>query len=97
MTVHEYYTCFNFEDCCYILLKLRCYPFSGSYTPGTWIEQVGGMKLADYDIPQTSTLILIGPKGSGKSSLINRISKVFEEDHFAPERAQVSCISLNSF
>lgn len=55
------------------------------------------MKLSDYDIPQTTSLILIGPKGSGKSSLINRISKVFEEDHFTPERAQVSCISLNSF
>lgn len=54
------------------------------------------MKLSDYDIPQTTSLILIGPKGSGKSSLINRISKVFEEDHFTPERAQVSCISLNS-
>lgn len=55
------------------------------------------MKLSDYDIPQTMSLILIGPKGSGKSSLINRISKVFDEDRFAPERAQVSCISLNSF
>ncbi|KAA0026165.1 MMR_HSR1 domain-containing protein [Cucumis melo var. makuwa] len=64
-----------------------------SYSPGAWIEQVGGMKLSDYDIPQTISLILIGPKGSGKSSLINRISKVFEEDHFAPERAQVSCNS----
>ncbi|XP_004149770.1 uncharacterized protein LOC101208586 [Cucumis sativus] len=64
-----------------------------SYSPGAWIEQVGGMKLSDYDIPQTTSLILIGPKGSGKSSLINRISKVFEEDHFAPERAQVSCNS----
>lgn len=64
-----------------------------SYSPGAWIEQVGGMKLSDYDIPQTTSLILIGPKGSGKSSLINRISKVFEEDHFSPERAQVSCNS----
>ncbi|CAK9309820.1 unnamed protein product [Citrullus colocynthis] len=64
-----------------------------SYSPGAWIEQVGRMKLSDYDIPQTTSLILIGPKGSGKSSLINRISKVFEEDHFTPERAQVSCNS----
>ncbi|KAG7014520.1 hypothetical protein SDJN02_24698 [Cucurbita argyrosperma subsp. argyrosperma] len=64
-----------------------------SYSPGSWIEQVGGMKLSDYDIPQTMSLILIGPKGSGKSSLINRISKVFDEDRFAPERAQVSCNS----
>ncbi|XP_022991684.1 uncharacterized protein LOC111488225 [Cucurbita maxima] len=64
-----------------------------SYSPGSWIEQVGGMKLSDYDIPQTMSLILIGPKGSGKSSLINRICKVFDEDRFVPERAQVSCNS----
>lgn len=55
------------------------------------------MKLSDYNIPRTTSLLLVGPKGSGKSSLINRISKVFEEDHFTLDRAQVSCISLNSF
>jgi ABC-type branched-subunit amino acid transport system ATPase component len=52
------------------------------------------MQLADYDVPKTTSLLLIGPKGSGKSSLVNRISKVFEEDEFASERAQVSCIIL---
>ncbi|KAH7517599.1 hypothetical protein FEM48_Zijuj09G0082000 [Ziziphus jujuba var. spinosa] len=62
----------------------------GSYTPGGWIEKVGNRDLGDYDVPNTTTLILIGPKGSGKSSLVNRISKVFEDDKFAPERAQVS-------
>ncbi|XP_015892472.3 uncharacterized protein LOC107426727 isoform X2 [Ziziphus jujuba] len=61
-----------------------------SYTPGGWIEKVGNRDLGDYDVPNTTTLILIGPKGSGKSSLVNRISKVFEDDKFAPERAQVS-------
>ncbi|XP_021907155.1 uncharacterized protein LOC110821586 isoform X2 [Carica papaya] len=61
-----------------------------SYTPGKWIEKVGGMKLSNYEVPNTTTLILIGPRGSGKSSLINRISKVFEDDKFASERAQVS-------
>lgn len=58
------------------------------------MEKVGGMQLTDYDVPKTTSLILIGPKGSGKSSLVNRISRVFEEDKFASERAQVSCIIL---
>ena len=61
-----------------------------SYTPGSWIEKVGSMKLSDYDVPTTTSLILVGPKGSGKSSLVNRISKVFEDDKFASERSQVS-------
>ncbi|XP_054783019.1 uncharacterized protein LOC129290306 isoform X2 [Prosopis cineraria] len=61
-----------------------------SYSPGAWTENVGGLKLSDYDIPKTTCLILIGPRGSGKSSLINRISRVFEDDKCAPARAQVS-------
>ncbi|XP_055832891.1 uncharacterized protein LOC129901669 isoform X2 [Solanum dulcamara] len=62
-----------------------------SYTPGSWIEEVGGMKASDYNIPKKITLLLIGPRGSGKSSLVNKISRVFDDDDpFTPERAQVS-------
>lgn len=62
-----------------------------SYYPGAWIEEVGGTKRYDYEIPKSTCLLLVGPKGSGKSSLVNRVSKVLEEDKFAPDRAQVSC------
>ncbi|XP_068323746.1 uncharacterized protein [Pyrus communis] len=61
-----------------------------SYRPGAWIDRVGSVKPRNYDVPKTTTLLLVGPKGSGKSSLVNRISKVFEDDEFASERAQVS-------
>ncbi|KAB2602173.1 hypothetical protein D8674_003178 [Pyrus ussuriensis x Pyrus communis] len=61
-----------------------------SYRPGAWIDRVGSVKPRNYDVPKTTTLVLVGPKGSGKSSLVNRISKVFEDDEFASERAQVS-------
>ncbi|XP_039031423.1 uncharacterized protein LOC120166136 isoform X2 [Hibiscus syriacus] len=61
-----------------------------SYVPGAWIENVSDMKLSDYDVPERTSLLLIGPKGSGKSSLVNRISRVFEDGDFTPERAQVS-------
>lgn len=67
-----------------------------SYTPGSWVENVGGMTMSDYNVPKTTTLLLIGPKGSGKSSLINRISRAFEDDKFAPERAQVTYNSLSA-
>lgn len=65
-----------------------------SYRPGTWTEKAKGLKLCDYDVPETTCLILVGPSGSGKSTLINRISKVFDDDKFAPARAQVSYNSL---
>ncbi|XP_058736852.1 uncharacterized protein LOC131609214 [Vicia villosa] len=66
------------------------------YRPGTWIWKARGLKVCDYDVPETTCLILVGPSQSGKSSLINRISKVFDDDKFAPARAQVSYNSLGN-
>ncbi|QCE11464.1 P-loop containing nucleoside triphosphate hydrolase [Vigna unguiculata] len=64
------------------------------YKPGAWIEKVGGLETSDHDVPKTTCLLMVGPSGSGKSSLINRISKVLEDDKLAPARAQES---YNSF
>lgn len=49
------------------------------------------MELRDYIVPKTATLLLVGPERSGKSSLVNRILRAFDDDKFSPERAQVSC------
>ncbi|KAK6937850.1 hypothetical protein RJ641_031358, partial [Dillenia turbinata] len=54
------------------------------------MENVGGMKLIDYDVPKTTSLLLIGPKSSGKSTLVNKISRAFKDNKFTTARAQVS-------
>lgn len=78
------------------VLSLTCFIVDVySYAPGAWIEKAGGMKLSDYNVPETTSLILVGPKGSGKSSLINKISRVFEDHKYASERAQVSCMVIS--
>ncbi|XP_019089692.1 PREDICTED: uncharacterized protein LOC104732423 isoform X2 [Camelina sativa] len=57
-----------------------------SYTPGSWSDG----KVSDYDVQKTTSIILVGPKGAGKSSLVNRITRVIEDDEFSPDRAQES-------
>lgn len=67
-----------------------------SYKPGSWIRKGGGLQQSDYKVPERTTILLIGPRGSGKSSLINRISKVFDTDKFfASDRAQITCNLFN--
>ncbi|KAL8170173.1 hypothetical protein V2J09_021977 [Rumex salicifolius] len=61
-----------------------------SYSPGSWIDKEEGEKLSDFDVPKTTTLLVVGFKGSGKSSLINRISRLFGDDKLGSNRAQVS-------
>lgn len=64
-----------------------------SYTPGSWADKALCMDLNEYDQPNATSLLLIGPKGSGKSSLVNKISRLLEDNIFLPGRAQVSCSS----
>jgi predicted Ser/Thr protein kinase len=65
------------------------------YKPGDWVEGVGGAKAGHFLLPEITTLLLVGPRGSGKSTLVNRITRVFDKDDdpFAPARALVSCKS----
>ncbi|KAG9449545.1 hypothetical protein H6P81_009510 [Aristolochia fimbriata] len=61
-----------------------------NYRPGAWIEEVGGLRRTDYEIPKITTLLLVGPRSSGKSSLVNKISRVLEDGWFSVDRAQIS-------
>lgn len=57
-----------------------------SYTPGSFAD----VNLSDYHIPKTTSILIVGPKGAGKSSLVNRITRVVQDEEFAPARAQES-------
>ncbi|XP_023635059.1 uncharacterized protein LOC17880504 isoform X2 [Capsella rubella] len=58
-----------------------------SYTPGSFSDR----KLRDNDVLKTTSIILVGPKGARKSSLVNQITRVIEDDEFLPPaRAQES-------
>ncbi|KAJ3694460.1 hypothetical protein LUZ60_009940 [Juncus effusus] len=60
------------------------------YKPGDLIEEMNGSKAEDYEIPDTTTIVLIGPEGSGKTTLIKRISKLFDSDLFPSDPDQES-------
>ncbi|KAL3615928.1 hypothetical protein CASFOL_040222 [Castilleja foliolosa] len=61
-----------------------------SYKPSSWAKKASGMGTSVYNVPNKTSLLIIGPKGSGKSSLVNKISGVLEDNVFLSERAQVS-------
>ncbi|XP_051115795.1 uncharacterized protein LOC127240964 [Andrographis paniculata] len=56
-----------------------------SYTPGSRIDNFD-----HSNFPKTTSIILVGPKGSGKSSLVNKISAALEGYKLGLCRAQVS-------
>eukprot|EP01018_Ginkgo_biloba_P007079 Gb_09837 [translate_table: standard] len=60
------------------------------YTPGDWLIETGGMNRYNYDIPNVTSLLLVGPKGAGKSTLINNILRVLSNENRVLNRAQVS-------
>lgn len=61
-----------------------------SYTPGSFAD----VNLSDYNVPKTTSILIVGPKGAGKSGLVNKITRVIQDDEFAPARAQESCTHI---
>ncbi|XP_057839441.2 uncharacterized protein LOC131049408 isoform X1 [Cryptomeria japonica] len=59
------------------------------YKPGSWLVETGGMNRCDYRIPTVTTLLLVGPKGAGKSTLINNILRVLSSGNERIDGAQV--------
>ncbi|KAL6208990.1 hypothetical protein ACLB2K_019933 [Fragaria x ananassa] len=63
-----------------------------SYTPGAWIESVGAMKLMDYDVPKTTCLLLVGPKGSGKNNSSVSNGTLFLQEYMIPRGSTSFCL-----
>jgi energy-coupling factor transporter ATP-binding protein EcfA2 len=63
------------------------------YRPGAWLIETGGINRNHYEIPIVTTLLLVGPKGAGKSTLINNILRVLSRGNERLDRAQVFCKS----
>lgn len=61
-----------------------------SYRPGAWLQEAGGVKRNSYDIPDITTLLVVGPMGAGKSTLINNMIRVVNDKLSNFDRAQTS-------
>lgn len=59
------------------------------YRPGAWLIETGGINRNHFDIPTITTLLLVGPKGAGKSTLINNILRVLSHGNERLDKAQV--------
>ncbi|KAJ7543172.1 hypothetical protein O6H91_09G027900 [Diphasiastrum complanatum] len=57
------------------------------YTPGNWLVGRGGTR-SGYAIPAVTTLLIVGPVGAGKSTLINNIIRVVDKTDHGFDRAQ---------
>lgn len=74
-------------SCFLLLTSFNIFEKIISYTPGSFAD----VNLSDYHVPKTTSILIVGPKGAGKSSLVNKITRVIQDDEFAPARAQESC------
>lgn len=60
-----------------------------TYVPGKDLRPAGGKILEEYDIPEITTLLLVGPMGVGKSTLVNNMIRVLNQKTEGFDFAQV--------